>query len=153
MLLQREYLNEIQYSWTGHRMPIFDRQILFLCLTFDFLGPVILLLLLKLLIRRWWAALVGTIVIMPVVACLVTFWVANYLAYDRVVTRGDTSIPDDLGWTVEEYIGYSGAVAAGYGFLFAIAGLACSLPFVGLGVLMKRGYLQSAWRRISKRIS
>lgn len=111
-------------------MAWYDDLLLFVAMAIDFVGPVVLLLLLRRWTRRWWAAFIGVVVTAPVVAFFLTGGVAWAATYFRVVIRGDTSVPDDIGQPVPEYLAMTFGVCGFYGVMFAGTGFLMSLPLV-----------------------
>jgi len=110
----------------------YDKLLFFAVFALDVAGAGVLLLLLRRWTRRWWAAVAGTVVLTPFAAFYLTGGVAWLATYFRVVVRGDTSIPDEIGRTVPQYLDMTFHVCGYYGVLFAIMGSGLSLPLVGV---------------------
>ncbi len=96
------------------------------------IGPAVLLLLLRRWSRQWWVAIIGTAVATPPTAFLTVGGVAWALTYWRVGVGGDTAVPDEIGMSVQQYLGFTFAVCGGYGVLFACTGLGLSSPVIVL---------------------
>lgn len=112
-------------------MARLDELLQSLVVTLDLLAPAAVLLLLWRWSRRWWTALIGTAILTPLAAFLLTGGVAWLSTYVRVVVRGDTSIPDANGESVAQYLGSTFGVCGGFGAVFAGTGLGLSLPLFG----------------------
>jgi hypothetical protein len=115
-----------------------DKLFIWIAIAIDMIGPAILLLFLRRWTRRWWTAFAGTAIIAPFAAFLVTGGIAWFHTYIRVVIRGDTSIPDEIGETVAQYLGTTFSVCGVYGVMFAGTGFGFSLLPIGLWWLVHR---------------
>lgn len=111
-------------------MAWYDNLLVWVLMTVDMVGPAILLLLLRRWTRRWWTAFIGVVVTAPVVAFFLTGGVAWAATYVRVVIQGDTTVPDENGKPVPEYLGFIFYVCGIYGVMFAGTGFLMSLPLV-----------------------
>ena len=113
-------------------MAWYDPLLLYVAVALDMAGPAVLLLLLRRWTRRWWAAVAGVVVAVPLAAFCLTGGVAWAATYLRVVVRGDTSVPDEIGLTVPQYLGRTFGVCGAYGVMFAGSGFGLSLPLLVL---------------------
>jgi hypothetical protein len=93
-------------------------------------APTVSLLLLRRWLRRWWAALACVVLALPPVAFVAVGGVAWALTNHEVVIAGDTSVPDENGQPVPQYLGFIFAICGSYGVLFAATGFALGLPLV-----------------------
>src|SRR5260370_5985874 len=115
-----------------------DEILMTITIALDMLGPAVLLLILRRWTRRWWAAFMGTAVITPFAAFLLTGGVAWFFTYFRVIVHGDTSVPDANGYTVAGYLYTTFAGCGIYGIMFAGMGFGLSLPPMVLWWLVPR---------------
>src|SRR4051812_25193164 len=88
------------------------------------LTPAVSLLLLRRWFQRWWVSLACVVFGLPPVMFFLVGGVAYALTYHRVVVVGDTSVPDNNGYTVPQYLGFTFAICGAYGVLFAATGFA-----------------------------
>jgi hypothetical protein len=109
-------------------MAWYDKWAMYLVSVLVMLGPAILLVWLRGRTRQWWIAIPVTLLMAPVVAFLLTGGIAYLMTYIRVVIQGDTSVPDEYGWTVPQYLGMTFGKCGIYGVLFAGLGAMFWVP-------------------------
>jgi hypothetical protein len=76
-------------------------------------GPAVLFLLLRRWSRRRWVAIVVTLVATPPITFFAVGGVAWVLTYWRVIVEGDTSVPNEIGKSVPEYLGFTFVLCGG----------------------------------------
>jgi hypothetical protein len=75
-------------------------------------------------------AMVGTPVATPPTAFFAVGCVCWPLTYWRVVVDGDTSVPKEIGMSVQEYLVDTFVVCGFYGAMFVVTGFSLSLPLI-----------------------
>jgi hypothetical protein len=98
----------------------------------DLVGPVFVLALLRRRTGRWSVALIGTLVVAPAVAFLLTAGLGWLGSYVQVVVRGNTALPDRLGQSVPQFLWWEFGMSGTYGGVFACTGFGFTLPILGV---------------------
>src|SRR5947209_1378180 len=111
-------------------MGWFDQALVCVVFVSDLVGPSILFLLLRRWTGRWWVTAAGTAFAITFVAFGLTGGIAWLATYYRVIIQGNTTIPDEIGQSVPEYLGLTFVVCGMYRVLFAGSGFGLSLPFL-----------------------